>query len=254
MTHDRMTALFFELFRGLPRQGPGDTASTRRALALVPGVGRDTRVLDVACGTGAQTIVLAQNSPARITAVDNHAPFLEVLRREANRLGLSDRIDVRVGDMRRLDFAPGAFEVIWCEGAIAIMGFEKGLRDWRPLLAEGGHLALTEVCWTKPNPPDECVAFWAREYPAIRDVPALLLEIDKCGYETLEHFTLPPSAWWDEYYRPLQRNVIAFRERHRHESDAQDVAAQVQREIDVWQAYGEFYAYEFFVMGVLTEG
>lgn len=251
MTQDRMTALFFELFTGLPRQGPGDTPSTRRALALVPGVGPDTRVLDVGCGTGAQTIVLAQSSPARITAVDNHAPFLDVLSREAQRLGLADRIDVRVGDMRRLDFAPGSFEVIWCEGAIAIIGVENGLRDWRPLLLRGGHLALTEVCWTKPNPPDECAAFWAQEYPAIRDVPALLSAIDECGYETLEHFALPPSAWWDEYYRPLQRNVIEFRERHRHEADAQEVAAQVQREIDVWQAYGEFYTYEFFV---LTEG
>ena len=44
---DRMTSLFFELFTGLPRQGPGDDASTLKALALVPDVGPDTRVLDV---------------------------------------------------------------------------------------------------------------------------------------------------------------------------------------------------------------
>ena len=36
MSQDRMTTLFFELFSGLPRQGPGDTASTLRALAAVP--------------------------------------------------------------------------------------------------------------------------------------------------------------------------------------------------------------------------
>ena len=37
---------------GLPRQGPGDATSTMQVLALVPGVGPETRVLDVGCVTG----------------------------------------------------------------------------------------------------------------------------------------------------------------------------------------------------------
>jgi hypothetical protein len=62
------------------------------------------------------------------------------------------------------------------------------------------------------------------------------------------HFALPRSAWWDDYYRPLQDNLTAFRGRHRGEADAEELADQVQREIDVWHAFGEFYGYEFFVM------
>jgi len=245
-----MTTLFFEMFSGLPRQGPGDAASTLRALALVPGVGPGTRVLDLGCGTGLQTRVLAQHSPACFVAVDSHAPFVDALNREARRLGIADRIDARVGDMSQLDFAPGSFDVIWCEGAIAIMGVEAGLRDWRRLLVPGGHMAMTEVCWTKPDPPPDCAAFWAKEYPAIRDVPALQAVIEACGYETVGHFTLPPSAWWDDYYRPLQQNLTAFRARHRGERDALELADQVQREIDVWHACSDFYSYEFFVMRV----
>jgi hypothetical protein len=109
-------------------------------------------------------------------------------------------------------------------------------------------MAVTEVCWTRPDPPRDCAAFWEREYPAIRDVPARLGVIAQCGYETVGHFTLPPSSWWDDYYRPLQQNILEFRERHRGESDAQELASQVQQEIDVWHAYSEFYSYEFFVM------
>jgi cyclopropane fatty-acyl-phospholipid synthase-like methyltransferase len=248
MTQDRMTMLFFEMFSGLPRQGPGNVASTLEALAHVPGIGPESRVLDVGCGTGLQTLVLAQNSPARFVAVDSHAPFVDVLNREAQRLGVADRLDARVGDMRRLDFAPGSFDLIWSEGAIAIMGFEAGLRDWRRLLAPGGHMAVTEVCWMKPDPPADCAAFWAQEYPAIRDAPALLGVIEDCGYETVGHFDLPPSSWWEDYYRPLQQNITEFRERHREERDAQELADQVQREIDVWRAYSDFYSYEFFVM------
>ena len=52
----------------------------------------------------------------------------------------------------------------------------------------------------------------------------------------------------DDYYRPLQQNVTEFRNRHREEADAQQLADDVQREVDVWHAYAEFYGYEFFVM------
>jgi len=248
MTEDRMTSLFFEMFTGLPRQGPGDADSTRRALALVPVGERGTRVLDVGCGTGAQTLTISRHSPASIVAIDQHPPYVEELNRQAMARGVANRVDGRVGDMRRLEFAAGSFDLIWCEGAIYVLGFETGLREWRRLLAPGGYMAVTDACWTKPDPPSECAAFWNEEYPAIRSVPAFLGAVDECGYETVGHFTLPASSWWDEYYGPLQAKVTAFRARHEGESDAEELAARVQREIDIWHAYGEFYSYEFFVM------
>jgi SAM-dependent methyltransferase len=243
-----LTPLFYELFSGLPRQGPGDATSTRRALGMIPGVGPSTRLLDIGCGTGLHTRVLARSAPLRIVAVDNHAPFVEELNREAQALALGDRLRAQVGDMRRLGFPPGSFDVIWSEGAIWVMGFEDGLREWRPLLAPGGHVAVTEACWTKPDPPAPCAEFWAQEYPAIRDVATLLAAIRGCGYRDVGHFTLPPSSWWDDYYRPLQSNLARFRERHRGETEATRLADEVQHEIDVWHGYSEYYAYEFFVM------
>ena len=197
--------------------------------------------------SGCQTLVVARGSPARIVAVDNHPPFVDVLNREADRLGIADRLQARVADMRRLDFADGSFDLIWCEGAVYNVGVEAGLRDWRRLLGRGGHVALSEVCWRKPNPPAECAAFWEQEYPAIRDAPALLEAIDTCGYETVGHFPLPPAAWWDDYYRPLQANVTAFRKRYADAPDAQELADQCQHEIDIWRAYA-LLGYDFFVL------
>ena len=250
MTQDKMTMWFFEVFNGLPRQGPGDEASTIKALALVPGIGSDTRLLDLGCGTGLQTRVLARHSPAHIVAIDNHPPFVEEANRQARAAGLAIRIDTRVGDMHRLDFAAGSFDLLWCEGAVYVVGFEAGLRGWRSLLAPGGHLALTEVCWSKPDPPTECQEFWAREYPEIRDTATRLATISECGYELVGHFPLPPSAWRDDYYRPLEQHITEFRARHRDEPDAGRFADQIQQEIDIWHRYSDWYHYEFFVMRV----
>jgi SAM-dependent methyltransferase len=248
MTQDRTAALFFELFTGLPRQGPGDEASTLRALSLVPGVGPQTRVLMPGCGTGLDARLLARHAPVRILGIDNHPPYVEEFNRQARALGCGDRAEARVGDMHRLEWPSGSFDLIWCEGAIYVVGFDAGLREWRRLLAPGGHVALTEVCWTQPEPPPGCRAFWAQEYPAIGDVASRLRVITECGYEPVAHFALPVSAWWDDYYRPLQENILQFRLRHDDETDAQQLADSVQREIDMWKQYSDVYNYEFFVM------
>jgi SAM-dependent methyltransferase len=163
-------------------------------------------------------------------------------------LNIASRVRAQVGDMRQLDFLHGSFDVVWCEGAIYVVGFEAGLRAWRPLLVPGGHLAVTEVCWSRPDPPAECAAFWAREYPAIAEVDSLLATARQSGYDVVDHFPLPPASWWDDYYRPLQQNVTEFKARHRDEPDAQELADQVQHEIAIWHAYSDWYHYEFFVL------
>ena len=38
-----------------------------------------------------------------------------------------------------------SFDVIWSEGAIYIMGFERGLRAWRPLVRTGGYVVVSRT-------------------------------------------------------------------------------------------------------------
>ena len=76
--------------------------------------------------------------------------------------------------MCQFEMPDRAADLISCEGAIYIVGFETGLHQWRPLLMPAGHLVVSEACWMKPDPPPECVAFWNAEYPAIQSVEILL--------------------------------------------------------------------------------
>jgi SAM-dependent methyltransferase len=245
---DRSMELFFELFSGLPRQGPGDPESTRRALSLVPPLGPAARILDIGCGTGAQTLDLARFSPANIIAVDFHPPFVEELNGRAAGLGVGARVRAYVGDMTRLDFPQGHFDLLWSEGAIYNMGFDAGLDAWRNLLRSGGHIVVSELCWLAPDPPQECLDYLASEYPAVRTVAANREGVERSGYDLVGDFCVPSSSWWRDFYEPLGRNIVAFRSRHSGDGIADGIAAQSEREIDMFRRYSDWYGYVFFVM------
>ncbi len=80
---DRLTELLLDVYGGLPRQGPGDDASSQRALELCGDLPIAPDVLDVGCGPGMQTVLLAQATGGTVTAVDRHEQFLEVEAQEA---------------------------------------------------------------------------------------------------------------------------------------------------------------------------
>ena len=59
----------------------------------------DARVLDVGCGAGWSTIALAQAYPsASVLGVDIDAPSIEMARRNAAAVGVTDRVSFRVAD------------------------------------------------------------------------------------------------------------------------------------------------------------
>ena len=249
---------FYEIFdASLPRLGPGDDASTRRALSTllsarpkgrdVPGAAR-LRVLDIGCGTGAQTIQLAKHIDGTILAVDNHQSFLDELQRRAQAAGVSERIQPCLKDMCALGIQEASFDLIWSEGALNIMGFQLGLKACHAILAPGGSMAVTELCWLRSDLPAECQQFFDREYPAIADVDANLAAIKSSGYEVIGHFTLPESAWWEPYYLPLEDRLRSFRERYKSDPDKLGVVESIQTEIDLFRKYSSFYGYVFYLM------
>ena len=70
---------FYELFEALPRGGPGDNKSTKKAFNTIPKRPEQPLILDIGCGPGAQTIELAKLSKGTIIALDNDQAFLNKL-------------------------------------------------------------------------------------------------------------------------------------------------------------------------------
>lgn len=241
-------SIFFELYESLPRQGPGNRASTARALGLCPAVPENPRFADFGCGSGASTLLLAELvSGCTIEALDAHAPLIARLQRTVLIRHLDARIHPHVGDMNQPPFAPNSFDLIWCEGALYNLGVARGLERWRPLLRGRGCVVFTEAVWLRDDPPDEVKALWAEEYPQLADVPANLAIIADSGYEAIAHFTLPAEAWWDDFYTPMDARIRELRTKHAGNGDAQTTLTLLQREVDMHRQFGDWYGYEFFV-------
>ncbi|MFW5734546.1 MAG: class I SAM-dependent methyltransferase [Oceanidesulfovibrio sp.] len=243
--------LFLELHKGLPRQAPGSGASTRRALEQAGALPACPMILDLGCGPGAQSLDLARMTGGVVTCVDNLGPFLGELAMRAASSGLFERIEPVLGDMAALpdSVAPGAYDLVWSEGAIYNIGFDAGLGSWRRYLAPGGVLAVSELCWLgdEESAPEAAREFWKEHYPAMRSAQANRLAMEAAGYDVLGSFTLPSEDWWESYYTPLLENLAAFEKKHAGEEIAQSVAAMERREIEIYREYGGWYGYVFFV-------
>lgn len=239
---------FFEIHKDIPREGPGENDSTRKALSMLEDLPIEINMLDIGCGPGMQTIELAKNINGRITAIDIHKPFLDLLKRKSENEGLSEKIVAKECSMFSLEFEKNSFDVLWSEGAIFIIGFSKGIREWRDYIKTGGYLVVSEVSWLRKDIPKEPREFWETNYPDIKCISDNLRIIEDSGYSTVGHFVLPKSGWWKNYYNPLLQRINILRQEYIGNKESNDRLDSTEREIELYRKYSDYYGYVFYIM------
>jgi ubiquinone/menaquinone biosynthesis C-methylase UbiE len=206
------------------------------------------RILDVGCGLGGPTLELARLSDGEIIGLDIHQPSLDELSRRIEEAGLSARVRVVNCSLLEMDFPNEGFHIIWSEGSIHVIGFERGLEEWRRLIRPNGFLVVHDMIWLRPDPPQEILSYWRRVYPGIRTASEHIETILTYGYELIGHFPLPEELWWLDYYGPLEERVRELREKYAEDQEAMQTLDQEQREIDLFKKYSQWYGSAFFVM------
>ena len=233
------------LFGGMAKLGPGAAQHTRHVLRMLPEQSFET-VVDAGCGTGASALVLAEELNVVIHAIDTHAPFLDELERRAEAAGLADRIEPHAMDMGDLVEAFSGIDLLWSEGAAYNLGFAEALRVWKPALAPGGFVVVSELSWLGGPVPEAVAAFFEEGYPAMQTVEANVEACGAAGYRVLTTYTLPPIAWTEGYYdilAPRARGLID----HADET-VRGFAAETLREIEIFDASEGSYGYVFYVL------
>ncbi len=240
--------LLMDLHKNANRQGPGGDEETEKALNLAA-IDRDAplKVADIGCGTGAATLALARLLNARITAVDFLQEFLDVLEARAGTEGVSSKIVPLCCSMASLPFADEEFDVVWSEGAIYNVGFEKGVMAWNRFLKPGGLLIASEITWTTSARPAEIQEHWEKEYPEIDLASSKMGILEKSGYSLIGYFVLPEHCWLDNYYRPMQDSFKDFLERNGNSAEARAIVEAEVREIDLYEKYNAYYSYGVYI-------
>ena len=249
MTEDLPEA-FFEVHCDLPREGPGDNECTRKAYLMLRDLPEKPRILDVGCGPGMQTLQLAKLTSGEITALDFHSPYLEQVTKKAEEEGVVDKIKLTKGDMFKLDFSNGSFDVIWSEGAIYIVGFEKALIEWKRLLSAKGYLVASHVAWLKPDPPQDAKQFWQNNYPSIKTIQENLQIAKDSGYKIMNYYTLPKESWFKNYYNLIEAKLPNLRTKYKNDEKTLSYLSLEQFEIDLFRRYSDYYGYVFFILQV----
>ena len=206
-----------------------------------------SRIADLGCGTGGQTMILAQYIPGEITGLDLFPDFIRIFNRNAEQLSLQDRVKGITGSMDNLPFEKESLDLIWSEGAIYNIGFERGLNEWKQYLKTGGYIAASEASWFTDKRPNEITDFWMANYSEIDTIPNKVGQMQKAGYIPVATFIIPENCWTEHFYAPCHKAQEEFLAKYAGNKMAEELIAGQRHEESLYHKYKDFYGYVFYI-------
>lgn len=230
------------------RQGPGSPSDTLKALSFIDiEPNKPLRVADIGCGSGAQTITLAQIIEGQIIAVDLFPEFLAKLNSKSREHDFQDKITTLEKSMDDLPFDKEEFDIIWSEGAVYIIGFEAGIKKWKDYLKTGGYIAVSEITWITNTRPNEIEEHWKNEYPEIGTASNKIKVLEENGFSPVGYFVLPQNSWLANYYKPMEERFDSFLKKHGNSETARSIVDNEKDEISKYGKYKDYFSYGFYI-------
>ncbi len=142
-------------------------------LELLSHVPTASRVLDVGCGVGGSSRVIAAAWPeCRVTGIDPDPDAIDAAEQLTALCGLHDRMDFHIGSATDLPFDDGSFDGVWIQHVgMAVLDYPRMQAELTRVLVPGGWVAFHEVVATA-SPFDRFPTPWARSADKSNLVPA----------------------------------------------------------------------------------
>ncbi|MEJ2215479.1 MAG: class I SAM-dependent methyltransferase [Gemmatimonadota bacterium] len=160
---------------------------TDRAFAMMSSPA-GARVLDIGCGTGVPTVRLVELGVEEVVGMDTDVRALRSLLDRASQRGVARRVSVCAGSADCVPFRDASFDIVWCEGALFVLGFRDSLRAWRRLVRPGGVLVVHDEAG---------------------DTTDKLRWAEAEGYAVSGWFPVGDEDWWEYYFEPASRRSAA---------------------------------------------
>ena len=181
------------------------------------------------------------------TGIDLFPEFIDLFNGQARKLNFEHRVSGEVGSMDNLRFGSNELDLIWSEGAIYNIGFERGLTEWRQYLKPGGFVAVTEVSWFTDDRPEEITTFWKDAYAETDTIPNKIAVMQKAGYIPVASFILPEYCWTENFYKPQVQAQELFLSKHTGNPIAEELVANQRHEAELYNRFKDWYGYVFYI-------
>jgi ubiquinone/menaquinone biosynthesis C-methylase UbiE len=172
------------------------------------------RILDIGCGSGVPTMELARLGQGEVIAIDIDQSALDNLTGKVRQAGLSDRVRAVNCSILDMAFPDGSFDIVWSEGVIFVIGFQRGIQEWKRFLKPGGFMVI---------------------HDEKGDVQEKLQQISQCGYKLLGYFTLSQETWWTEYFAPIEKLIAESQISHANDPHTLEELGQARMELEMFR-------------------
>ncbi|PMR73371.1 class I SAM-dependent methyltransferase [Billgrantia endophytica] len=212
-----------------------------RSLASLGGLHPGARVLDVGCGTGGASRLLAAEYGCDVIGVDITPGFIDVAAWLSRSTGLAGRTRFLCADAAAIPLDTASFDAIWCQHALMNMPHgPRVLAEWRRLLVPGGRVLLHEVIAGDNREPLALPVPWARRPTTshLRDRDQLMRLLGLAGFEP-------------EVVEDVTESALAWRRGHSRRENAQRIAQAKEGTMEGHALPGpeQIFGAEFPVMG-----
>jgi ubiquinone/menaquinone biosynthesis C-methylase UbiE len=170
---------------------------------------------------------LARLGQGEVIGIDIDQPALDKLARKIRKAGFSNRVGAVNCSLLDIAFPDESFDIIWSEGSISVIGFKRGLREWKRFLKPDGFMVIHDE---KGN------------------VEEKLEQISKYGYKLLGYFILSEDIWWTEYFAPLEKLIAKSQTSDTNDPHALEELNRARRELEMFKNNPERNSSVCFVM------
>ena len=159
-----------------------------KAISIIPII-ENPRILDVGCGSGVPTIMIAEKFNGKITAVDTDAKSIDILREKVKGLNFSNRVTLSNSSFLDIKIENNQYDLILAEGLLNVVGFQKGFLKIIKLLKSKGFIIIHDEFQNQ----SEKIKF-----------------IENNGCKILDSFVLDEQIWWNDYYKCLEKVISSI--------------------------------------------
>ena len=156
-----------------------------KAISIIPII-ENPRILDVGCGSGVPTLMIAEKFNGKITAVDTDTKSIDIFREKVENLNLANRVFLTVNSLFDIKVKNNQYDLILAEGLLNVIGFQKGFLRIVKLLKRKGFIIIHDEFQNQ----NEKIEF---------------IKNNDC--KILDSFMLDEQIWWNDYFKCLEKEL-----------------------------------------------